>query len=97
MRRDRTAFFCYRVLDRTQSENTTAVAISIAQAASEQPRRIKAIPTAVAGAMAAAATPARDSQHPATFKNHLFFVRFLAGDSRQQNQTITSALRDSLF
>jgi hypothetical protein len=36
-----------------------AAAISIVQATREQPHRIRAMPASVAGAMAAAATPAR--------------------------------------
>jgi hypothetical protein len=49
----------YRVLDRTQTENTMAVAISMTQAAAPQLHLIKTTPAIVTGAMAAAATRAR--------------------------------------
>jgi hypothetical protein len=46
-------------LCKAQNPNATAVEISIAQAASEQPQRISAIPATVTGAIANAATRAR--------------------------------------
>lgn len=53
------SFTSYRLLARTQIENTTAVRISIDQATIAQLHRIKAKPAMVTGAIAAAATAAR--------------------------------------
>jgi hypothetical protein len=49
----------YLLLTTISKEKMTAVVISIVHAACEQLHRIRAIPATVAGAMAAAATPAR--------------------------------------
>jgi len=49
----------YLLLATIHNEKMMAAAISIAHAACEQPHRMRAIPATVAGAMAAAATPAR--------------------------------------
>ena len=49
----------YLLLATIHNEKMMAAAISIVHAACEQPHRIRAIPATVAGAMAAAATPAR--------------------------------------